>query len=127
MALTQVIGAGIGAGNTVTGEGSATTSLQQGLAKAWFKLDGSGTIGGLDSFNIASFTDNGTGDYSGNFTSNMGNVNYCGTANTGSHDVFGSLVGGSQATGLVRVTAFYFGSSNIDRDQVYSLVAGDLA
>ena len=35
MALTQIINAGIGANNTVTGEGSATTSLQQGLAKAW--------------------------------------------------------------------------------------------
>ncbi len=43
MALTQVIGTGIGASNTVTSEGGAvTTSLQQGLAKAWASIDGSG-------------------------------------------------------------------------------------
>jgi len=113
----------------ITGEGnSTTTNLQQGLAKAWFKLDGTGTIGGLDSFNIASFTDNGTGDYSGTFTSAMGNANYSAVANTGSNDVFGSIIGGSQATTLVRVAAHYYGSSaNLDRDQVYTLVAGDLA
>jgi hypothetical protein len=128
VALTQVINKGIGAGNTVTGEGSATTSLQQGLVKAWFKLDGTGTIGGLDSFNIASFTDNGTGDYSGTFTNSMSNTNYSAVANTGSNDVFGSIIGGSQATTLVRVAAHYYGSSgNLDRDQVYTLVAGDLA
>jgi hypothetical protein len=101
--------------------------VAEGSAKAWFKLNGSGTIAGLDSFNIASFTDNGTGDYSGNFTSNMGNVNYSGVVNTGSNDVFGNMVGGSQATTLVRVTSHYPSSGNLDRDQVYTLVAGDLA
>ena len=113
----------------ITGEGnSTTTNLQQGLVKVWFKLDGSGTIGGLDSFNIASFTDNGTGDYSGNLTNAMGNVNYSAVANTGSNDVFGSIIGGSQATTLLRVASHYYGSSaNLDRDHVYAMAAGDLA
>lgn len=106
----------------------ATNFVVEGSAKAWFKLDGTGTIGGLDSFNIASFTDNGTGDYSGTFTSAMGNANYAAVANTGSSDVFGSIAGGSQATTLVRVTAYFHSTSaKIDRDQVYTLVAGDLA
>lgn len=51
-------------------------TLLQGTAKAWFNLNGTGTIAGRDSFNISSFTDNGTGDYSGNFTAAMPNANY---------------------------------------------------
>ena len=113
----------------VTGEGnSTTTNLQQGLVKVWFKLDGSGTIGGLDSFNVASFTDNGTGDYSGNLTNAMGNANYSAVANTGSNDVFGSITGGSQTTSVLRCSAYYpQGGANLDRDQVYAMAAGDLA
>ena len=61
----------------VTGEGnSTTTNLQQGLAKAWSKLNGTGTISLYDSFNISSVTDNGTGDYTHTMTSAMSNANY---------------------------------------------------
>ena len=36
----------------VTGEGgTVTTSLQQGLAKAWINFNGTGTIAARDSFN----------------------------------------------------------------------------
>lgn len=55
---------------------SADTVLQ-GTAKAWFTLTGTGTIAGRDSFNIASYTDNGTGDYSASFSVAMPNANYC--------------------------------------------------
>ena len=67
MALTQVINKGIGAGNTVTGEGSATTSLQQGLAKSWCYISSNGSTLS-DSLNIGSIADNGTGSYQANFT-----------------------------------------------------------
>ena len=46
---------------TVRGEGTATTSLQQGLAKAWLNFNGTGTVAITDSFNVASITENGTG------------------------------------------------------------------
>jgi len=74
VALTQVINKGIGAGNTVTGEGSATTSLQQGLAKAWVLAGNGAEL--VDSFNIASGADNGTGDYTYTFTSAMSSANF---------------------------------------------------
>ena len=62
----------------VTGEGgSTTTNLQQGLAKAWANTSGSGTPVVDDSFNNASVTDNGTGDQTFTFTTNMNNANYC--------------------------------------------------
>ena len=59
----------------VTGEGnSTTTNLQQGLAKAWVF---GGTDASLtDNFNIASGTDNGTGDYSYAITNDMANATY---------------------------------------------------
>lgn len=61
----------------VTGEGnSTTTSLQQGLTKHLCHWDGTGTPAVDDSFNNSSLTDNGTGDFTQNFTNNMGNVFY---------------------------------------------------
>ena len=60
---------------TITGEGnSTTTNLQQGLAKAWNNMNGTGTIAIRDSLNIASITDNGTGNYKHNFTNSMGST-----------------------------------------------------
>ena len=65
----------------VTGEGnSTTTNLQQGLAKAWADYSGSGTTFS-DSFNCASATDNGTGDYTITLTNSMGSGNFSLTGN----------------------------------------------
>ena len=60
---------------TVQGEGTNTTNLQQGLAKAWASFNG-GTDAIGDSFNTSGITDNGSADYSVGFTNNMGNANY---------------------------------------------------
>ena len=61
----------------VQGEGSATTNLQQGLAKATFSLDGTaGTVSLGDGHNVGSITDNGTGFYKLNYTNNMGSTNF---------------------------------------------------
>ena len=54
---------------------STTTDLQQGLSKAWATKQQDGTAI-LDSFNISSLDDDGTGDYGLNFTNNFGNTNY---------------------------------------------------
>ena len=82
MALTQVIGAGIGAGNTVTGEGSATTSLQQGLLKCWHYGAADGSTA-YDSFNLSSLGDTGAGHQTVNFTNNFNNNAYVVTASQG--------------------------------------------
>jgi len=60
---------------TIRGEGSAQTSVQQGLAKAWANYSGTGTSF-RDSFNCASATDNGTGDYDYNWATDFSNENY---------------------------------------------------
>ena len=56
---------------TTQGEGSATTNLQQGLAKAFLAYKGTSTNEIYDSNNIASVTDNATGKHTPNFTNNF--------------------------------------------------------
>ena len=54
----------------VTGEGnSTTTNLQQGLTKAFIIAESNAED--IGSLNIASTTDNGTGDYTYTYTNNM--------------------------------------------------------
>jgi len=97
---------------SVTGEGnSTTTNLQQGLCKSWVNFDGTSTPAARDSFNHASITDNGTGDYTLAFTNSFGNVNYaCSGDNYGSITIaansrqFGSK---TKATGSLRIAAGY--------------------
>jgi len=47
-----------------------------GLAKAWVNFSGTGTVAIRASFNVSSITDNGTGDYTVNFTTAMVDANY---------------------------------------------------
>ena len=117
---------------TVQGEGSNTTNLQQGLAKAWLSLDGTGTIATADSFNIATTTDNGTGNYSYTYSNNIA---------TAKHPVTGSVIGststnyfsfaasrgvGQGTTGVGINTKHYTGATN-DQNHVHFVAHGDLA
>ena len=69
-------GSTTGGSINVLGEGtSATTNLQQGLAKQWCNFVGS-SASVNDSFNTASVTDNGTGDFSPQITNDMSSANY---------------------------------------------------
>ena len=64
---------------SVTGEGnSTTTNLQQGLAKAFCRAANDASL--INTFNIASGTDNGTGNYTYAFTNNMSTNGSSGTA-----------------------------------------------
>jgi hypothetical protein len=72
--VNTLTGASTAGSIAVTGEGnSTTTNLQQGLIKAWARLNPN-TL--QDSLNTTSILDNGTGDFEYNFTNNMGNANY---------------------------------------------------
>jgi hypothetical protein len=63
----------------------ATQNGMTGIAKAWVNFNGTGTPAINNSFNVSSITDNGTGDYTINFTTAMPNANYviAGSANQG--------------------------------------------
>ena len=60
---------------TVRSEGSATTSLQQGLTKVWGKINCQGTPSILQSFNVSSITDVGTGKYDCIYTNPTSSTN----------------------------------------------------
>jgi hypothetical protein len=47
-----------------------------GLAKAWVNFNGTGTVAIRASLNVSSITDNGTGDYTVNFTTAFSDANY---------------------------------------------------
>jgi hypothetical protein len=56
------------------------------LCRAWVNFNGTGTVAIRASFNVSSITDNGTGDYTVNFTNAMPDANYSVTgqaSNTG--------------------------------------------
>jgi hypothetical protein len=63
-----------------------TTFVTNGSAKAWVNFDGTGTIAARDSFNVSSLTDNGTGDYTVNFTNAFGAGDYAALASGGYGD-----------------------------------------
>lgn len=46
------------------------------LCRAWVNFNGSGTVAIRASFNVSSITDNGTGNYTVNFTSALSDANY---------------------------------------------------
>ena len=46
------------------------------LCRAWVNFNGTGTVAIRASFNVSSITDNGTGDYTVNFTTAMPDTNY---------------------------------------------------
>lgn len=52
------------------------TSEASGLAKAWVNFNGTGTVAIRASYNVSSITDNGTGDYTVNFTTALADANY---------------------------------------------------
>jgi hypothetical protein len=54
----------------------ATQNGMTGIPKAWVNFNGTGTVAIRSSFNVSSITDNGTGDYTVNFTTAMPNTNF---------------------------------------------------
>ena len=66
----------------VTGEGTATTNLQQGLCKYFGVWDNNSDTTLRDSFNITSASDNATGDFTVTFTNTMSNEFYSALGNT---------------------------------------------
>jgi len=121
---------------SVTGEGnSTTTNLQQGLLKAWINLNGIGTISIVDSFNIASISDNGTGDFMVNINNAMANTTWCVIGSTTPHPLNSNNMGVSfqhessplTTTRCRPVTRRRDNNTDQDTQNTYITVSGDLA
>jgi hypothetical protein len=53
-----------------------TSGVEVYTAKAWVNFNGTGTVAIRASGNVSSITDNGTGNYTVNFTTAMSDANY---------------------------------------------------
>ena len=53
--------------------GETASRAVSGVAAAWVSFNGTGTVAIEDSVNVSSVTDGGTGAYTSNFLSSMGN------------------------------------------------------
>lgn len=59
------------------GTASVTTdNVVSWVAKAWVNSNGTGTVAIRKAYNVSSITDNGTGDYTLNFTTPLSSANY---------------------------------------------------
>lgn len=90
--------------------------------RAWVNFNGTGTVAIRASGNVSSITDNGTGDYTVNFTTAMQDANYatCMSAGSGvgSGDyIFGTLLF-APAAGSVKIRTVSNGGSIVDAGQV---------
>ena len=61
---------------TATALSTASGSAPSYSARAWVNFNGTGTVAIRASGNVSSITDNGTGDYTVNFTTAMLDANY---------------------------------------------------
>ena len=121
----------------IKGEGTNTTNLQQGLSKYWVNYNGQSTVSVRDSFNHASLTDRGTGDYTLGFTNNFASNDYCpqfaglrGSSDE-NYDDHPSFISGSEDTALTTSTLLtstcYNNSVQSDMLQNYVTIDGVLA
>jgi hypothetical protein len=116
VAMTAASNANNAQFNTITG----TAPLYS--ARAWVNFNGTGTVAIYGSGNVTSITDNGTGDYTVNFTTAMPDANYAfvvgsvGLQNGAANQItsmYGSASGGAatKTTTQVRILSGY-GSAN---------------
>jgi hypothetical protein len=108
MPLTRIKSLGITDGTIVNADINASAAItgtkisNLNDAKAWVNFNGTGTVAIRGSFNVSSITDNGTADYTINFTTAISDVNYAfagGGNNT--TDTHRTIVVGARTSGML--------------------------
>ena len=138
MALTKVIGSGVGTVVSptlttpiVTSDGGAVTrSLVQGTIKAWNRLEGDGDPLAInDDFGFSGIVDIGPARYTSTFTSVMSNAFYAVSVNVdiGSGGRYAGLQQSISNATKVNTVIYAPNAAFADADPTMVLVAGDLA
>lgn len=130
MASQTVMEAAAASGKAAT---AASTKYHPGVAKAWVVFAGSGTPTILAGYNVSSITDNGTGDYTINFTNAFSGTNYaCGGFATWKSGSWSSAVMqdetnlGSTTASAYRINVRDFATSlTVDAARVQVVCYGD--
>ena len=121
----------------VSDGGNATQNTVQALPKCWVRWNMSGTPANVDTFNISSISDDGTGYCTQTYTNNFSNSDYAVTACSGELAGGGNrsvgVSGSTQtpSTSAVGFLSFYFpagsGASPVDETFNCASWMGDLA
>jgi hypothetical protein len=93
-----------------------TSGVEQYLCKAWVNFNGTGTVAIRASGNVSSITDNGTGDYTINFTTAFADANYSATSTNSGSSASGEYLSGitAMSTTTVRMIVFKAGVGQAD-------------
>lgn len=80
-------------------------TVVDGSAKAWVNFNGQGTVAIRRAFNVSSITDNGTGDYTINFTNALADADYSAfvTVSNGSQSAAANTSNTAPTTTALRV------------------------
>ena len=103
--------------------GAVTQNLVQGLCKCWAKFNGS-SFGELDSFNVSSFTDSGTGNYTVNVNNDFSNINHASVEASGAQHAINDA---ANAAGTLNIACYNSSNSAADESRVAVHSNGDLA
>ena len=115
---TSVTGTQSVSGNLSFNSGYGSSAVAYGC-RAWVNFDGTGTPAIRASGNVSSITDNGTGDYTVNFTTAMPDANYAWftsggrTANTGNP---ANLTSAAPTTSALRFNTMDGSFNPVDHD-----------
>jgi hypothetical protein len=95
-----------------SGYGSVATAYG---CRAWVNFNGTGTVAIRASGNVTSITDNGTADYTVNFTTAMPDTNYCAViyAYESSYYVINAAYGQTKNTGSFAIGGYYTNASSV--------------
>jgi hypothetical protein len=105
---------------------STPAEIASGRAKAWVNFNGTGTVAIRASYNVSSITDNGTGDYTVNFTTALADANYSLVGTAGQNSSAIGVIGinsGTTAPTTTAVRVFTRNMANNPDDFVHDCVA----
>ena len=106
-------------------DGGQTGSAPAFAVRAWVNFNGTGTVAIRGSGNVSSITDNGTGNYTVNFTTALANDDYSAVATAYRQTSF--YDGGTQTSSYTTSSYNVFhveAGSNVDTSIVATLVVG---
>ena len=115
---------------TISGTNGVTfpdsTSMQTGqqACKAWVNFNGTGAVAIRAGYNVSSITDNGTGQYTVNFTAAMPDVNYSAVFQHQSIDYGGTTF---IPTGTINTSSIGVASYNISNTVYQDTVTFNVA
>ena len=104
-----------------------TNYVVNGSAKAWTVFTGTGTAAIDDSLNTSSLTDNGTGDYTLDWSNSFASTRYAGGGITGNSNGNFGISGTLMSASDIRARTYTTNNAAFDTDIAACNLMGDLA